>query len=354
MAIVPNSPVTNGVLAVWRTRPDLQDLVPDPWHPQAEFLKTWAVNWGVAEGAIPKAWSVPAQVETTQPPISQTVALPGFNVWGYFGAELGVGEASRLMADTIATSSIPHTLQRLTGTVNRQTVAFRDFEEEPIYSVDLVVANADRMSLWSAENGWKPRRYTIGLWSWEIESFPPSMHPAFDLVDEVWANSTFARDAIAKHSNRPVLVAPIDVSHDLTEAPMLDRGSIGLPPDLPYFLFMFDYNSDFARKNPMAVVEAFQRAFPSEGGVRLVVKSINGSLHRRRREQLRYAASLDRRGRIDRELFESRSEARATSTLRSLCVPAPCRGLGAHDARGNVARTTGIGNGLLRQYGFHG
>ena len=41
------------------------------------------------------------------------------------------------------------------------------------------------------------------------------------------------------------------------------------------FLYLFDYNSVFERKNPLAVVEAFTRAFEPGEGAELVVKSIN-------------------------------------------------------------------------------
>jgi FkbM family methyltransferase len=62
------------------------------------------------------------------------------------------------------------------------------------------------------------------------------------------------------------------------------------------FLFAFDYNSVFARKNPVAAVEAFQQAFagrPAEA--RLTIKSINGERHPADRERLRAAAAGDER-----------------------------------------------------------
>jgi glycosyltransferase involved in cell wall biosynthesis len=57
------------------------------------------------------------------------------------------------------------------------------------------------------------------------------------------------------------------------------------------FLFTFDFLSVFERKNPLAIVEAFSKAFtPSEGPV-LVVKSVNGDLRRLGRDRVRLAAA---------------------------------------------------------------
>ena len=51
--------------------------------------------------------------------------------------------------------------------------------------------------------------------------------------------------------------------------------SSALPEDF-LFLFSFDYLSVFERKNPLAVVEAFARAFDPGDGAMLVIKCING------------------------------------------------------------------------------
>ena len=43
------------------------------------------------------------------------------------------------------------------------------------------------------------------------------------------------------------------------------------------FLFVFDFNAYLARKNPLAVIAAFRRAFPvGDGSVRLALKMMNG------------------------------------------------------------------------------
>ena len=68
------------------------------------------------------------------------------------------------------------------------------------------------------------------------------------------------------------------------------RDGLGLPEGF-VFLFTFDYNSVFKRKNPLAVVEAFTRAFEPGEGVALVVKSINHAKDPENRDRLRLAAA---------------------------------------------------------------
>ena len=42
------------------------------------------------------------------------------------------------------------------------------------------------------------------------------------------------------------------------------RERFGLPMGKVLFVFGFDLNSTISRKNPMAVIEAFRRAFPAQ------------------------------------------------------------------------------------------
>ena len=101
--------------------------------------------------------------------------------------------------------------------------------------------------------------YRIGLWFWEVSSFPPQMHAAFGVVDELWVGSTFIADALRGESARPVHVVPlpVEVATPTTDA----RSALGLDPGF-LVLFSFDFESVFARKNPLGVIEAFRRRFP--------------------------------------------------------------------------------------------
>jgi hypothetical protein len=62
-----------------------------------------------------------------------------------------------------------------------------------------------------------------------------------------------------------------------------------LPADRFVFLFVFDYFSTVERKNPVGLIEAFQRAFEPDEGPWLMLKTINAEFRPEARERLRHA-----------------------------------------------------------------
>jgi len=65
-----------------------------------------------------------------------------------------------------------------------------------------------------------------------------------------------------------------------------DRSRFGLPENACVFLFTFDFYSTVQRKNPGAVIAAFQHAFRQDDAAVLVLKSINVEQNRTAREKL--------------------------------------------------------------------
>jgi glycosyltransferase involved in cell wall biosynthesis len=113
-------------------------------------------------------------------------------------------------------------------------------------------------------------------------------------VDELWLSSTYARDAFAASSPVPTFLAPMAVAVDrLTPVP---RSRFGLPEGRFLFLYVFDWNSYPARKNPTAAVDAFRRAFPTgREPAGLVLKTMNERPEDPRWQLLQAAAAADRR-----------------------------------------------------------
>jgi len=65
---------------------------------------------------------------------------------------------------------------------------------------------------------------------------------------------------------------PVSVDRGYTSP----RSSFGLPARKFLYLFIFDFNSHLARKNPQAVIAAFRKAFPAKDKeVNLVLKVMN-------------------------------------------------------------------------------
>ena len=218
------------------------------------------------------------------------------NVAGYLRAELGVGELGRLVLATLETAGFPCTTVAFDRTLNRQQAAFEDRRAAVDADINVICVNADQLPEFARSVGVEffTDRYTIGYWAWEIDEFPARFDEAFDYVDEIWALSSFAAEAISARSPVPVRAAPLPVP---TVVPPTGQSvaphewSLLDGTDRPVFLFAFDYLSVMERKNPMGLIEAFRRAFAPDEGPILVLKTINGSRQRHAREQLEQAAA---------------------------------------------------------------
>ena len=278
------------LMAVWQYRADLQHAFPDPLHGDAENFRNWCAESGVDDGDVP-ASAIPARPASSQVQVRDE---QGANVLGYLTAELGVGEMGRLVHDAVAASGVPLATAVEESTVHNRTahpLPAGAVLGEPRFPVSVLCVNADMTGATLRLHDELGRdRYVIGVWSWELEDFPPAMHHAFGLVDEVWTISDFCAKAMAEHSPVPVRVFPVPVRdplHGGLPAPRT-RGPVRV-------LFAFDHNSIFDRKNPLGAITAFQRAFPGRDDVRLTIKSINGDKHPADRERLRAAAAGDPR-----------------------------------------------------------
>jgi len=278
---------------VWKGQPDLQDAFPLALGKDAKRLVWWAHKYGIGEGKINEStiqiYDTPMHAVKSSNELPLTKKL-GVNVAGYFKGEFGVGQFGRLVARAAIASGIPVTTLVNRRTESRQDEVFELTDSKVLYPVTIGSINADQFALWLEEIPSEVKAHSkfVGVWAWEIESFPKHMHNAFEYVDEVWAISSFVRDSIQPHTRKPVLVFPCPIIAPLISE-KLDRSAIGISEHDEFNLFMFDYFSIFRRKNPLDLIEAHILAFPDESGPKLIIKTINGQSHASQQEQLRYA-----------------------------------------------------------------
>ena len=220
---------------------------------------------------------------------------PRVNVAGYFKGVMGVGEHARQLAGALRTQGIavatftlhPEAAPEDDGLA---TDTDDDVEQRGPAKFNLLCANADSVPGVAAVLGpeFFADRYTVGFWAWEVSAFPDRFAEAFGYLDEVWVGSRHVRDAVAAKATVPVLAIPQPVS--LSDASASAPAPAGLPDGFR-FLFAFDYLSVFERKNPLATIEAFARAFPPGSGASLIVKSLNGDHDPESHRRLRAAVA---------------------------------------------------------------
>ena len=223
----------------------------------------------------------------------------GVNIIGYARGELGIGEDSRMFAQSLAAVGVPFAVVNVpAGQDVRQADGWLDacLDSELPYPVSVFcLTGLDTARLW-LEHGdvlFAGRR-NIGYWPWELPAWPACLADAYGLVDELWLSTTYTRDAFAASSPVPAFLAPMAVSVDRLTP--VSRARFGLPEDRFLFLYVFDWNSYPARKNPQAAIDAFRRAFPTgREPVGLVLKTMNARPGDPRWQLLLASAAADRR-----------------------------------------------------------
>lgn len=295
--------VTRYMLAVYDERKDVKKAFPDPRGADAGDFRDWYLRYGHRELDLPAVllpFDARSEIET-RGDASVLIPAAAVNVAGYFRAELGIGVAARALLTGLEAAGIPFNTIPFGATASRQSYPFVGRAAELRNAdINIVCVNPDQFLNFAEQTGPALRhgRYTIGVWFWEVEDFPKQFHVAFDYVDEVWVGSEFMRETFLKVSPKsvfkfrlPVLTPQID--------PSLSRADLGLP-DKFVFLFSFDFLSVLERKNPVALIEAFTKAFSNGEGPVLVIKTINGDKRPLEMEKLRYAS----RGRPDIKLMD--------------------------------------------------
>ncbi|MEM8499151.1 MAG: glycosyltransferase [Pseudomonadota bacterium] len=201
------------------------------------------------------------------------------NLVGYFDASTGMGEAGRSMHRILDA-----------GKQNVQSIILPSvFCSEAMLDVpdngnlfgqinllaqeSIIVANAD--SVENVKQTITLEQLTgrkIAYWLWETETFPNKWVEHADYFDDIWSSSQYAAAAIETAINRPVKVVPCSLDMHALRQAKPTRARFGLPDDVFIFSFFFDQKSFVERKNPQAVLRAFDLAFGDRQDVCLLIK----------------------------------------------------------------------------------
>ncbi len=259
--------VNRYLAALHELHPGLADAFPDLDGRGGADLVAWARVYGRSEIPIPDAL-LPGFGA------SRAGGAHGVNVVGYFDAVLGVGEAARQVIGALEAEHIEVATIAMSASASPREEALARETVTPRFPTNLICVNADMVPAFAQQAGssFFDGRYSIGYWWWEVSRFPDRWLGSFKYLDEVWAGSRHVADALAEVSPVPVVRIPPPV--EMVEPPPSTRAELGLPEGF-MFLFVFDYASVFERKNPLAVVEAFKRAFAEGEGATLALKCIN-------------------------------------------------------------------------------
>ncbi|WP_254422926.1 glycosyltransferase family 4 protein [Rhodanobacter sp. B05] len=226
-------------------------------------------------------------------------AAAGVNVFAYARGQSGLGESARLYVRALLAEGYPVAVHNIDIDIPHgmdDTSLDEHICTATPYGVNLVFVNPDYLDDAIANIGRErlAGRHTMACWFWELEKFPEEWLPALRVVDEIMVSSGFIGEVIGSITDKPLLHVPLPVG-DVDDSG-LTRMDFGLEDDTFIFLNSFDFNSFLTRKNPFAVIKAFQRAFADgRPDVRLLIKSSNGHRHPDKLRELLNAAASDRR-----------------------------------------------------------
>jgi glycosyltransferase involved in cell wall biosynthesis len=110
--------------------------------------------------------------------------------------------------------------------------------------------------------------HVVGFFLWETSKAPRVQQLGIDLVNEIWTPTEYVARVYASSAKVHVVGKGLYASSAILPRNIKDAGSVS-------FLTVFDFHSSIERKNPLACVSAFQRAFQSNEDVRLVLKASN-------------------------------------------------------------------------------
>lgn len=269
-------------LEIWNRREDLRSAYPHLDGPDGSGFAGWLCQYGYAqEGLVPALLPPIPELafRDADPLVHERQPRWGVNVAGFFTAELGVGEAARLLIAGLDARNIPALpIQGQLIPPSRQEAEFvYGGPDDAAYPINIVCINGDGIPVFAREAGrsFFNGRHTIALWWWEVGEPPAEWSRAYEFIDEVWVASQHIYEAIAPSSPVPVVKVAFPVA--MPKVARRTRSELGLPADGFLFLYVHDYHSVSARKNPLAPIEAFQRAFPAGSGTKLAIKSINAA-----------------------------------------------------------------------------
>lgn len=231
----------------------------------------------------------------------------GVNIAGFFTAEMGLGEVARSYVRALRHIGSALSLQDASFIANQVSRKVDDliFNRDNPYPINLVCLNPPEIEQFvtAFDERYFFTKYNIGSWWWEVEKLPESWRKELHRFDELWVGSEFIRQNFLNSAvSLPVIVVPPYV---VTKPSDFSRPHFTLSDREFIFLFVFDFFSSFERKNPLAVIESFKKAFPNEENVRLVIKSSNGERFPHELQKLQAACSQANITHIDRCITKS-------------------------------------------------
>jgi len=225
---------------------------------------------------------------------------PGANVFGFHRSDIGLGQMTRGLVQALGTIDCS-TSDIVLGNIRmdrdlRPDDFIRRYDVAKGTNIFVSYPHLHDSLLRSTPDEVIDDHRNIAYLAWEQRDGTHYWKDVYAEYDQVWALSDFAADSLSNLLERKVHSVPCIVDTSLFPPPSAKEFH-GLNPEFFTFLFIFDANSSTERKNPEAVVNAFQLAFRGDDRAHLVIKASSADRigNRARLRRLRSAIGSDAR-----------------------------------------------------------
>jgi glycosyltransferase involved in cell wall biosynthesis len=197
---------------------------------------------------------------------------------GYAEGDLGLGQSFRSNIEAMAQTGVPFAIYPFQlGVETRPSGAFmpKRYDTKHAYDINFIEVAPDQVPVvfQNVDRALTESSYNILRTFWELPRAPRDWRDMLAEVHELWVPNAFVAEALKQVFTREIAIVPPTV--EVGEGPFVGREAFGMEAGRYYFLFSFDYLSSPYRKNPEAVLRAFQQAFDRyDNRVGLIIKSI--------------------------------------------------------------------------------
>jgi len=204
-------------------------------------------------------------------------------VIGFFESYSGIGESARLCANSlkeagfkVKCTSVEKTFKKKSEFSWSNAGFYQDIKPEiRIFHLNPPMLPPVILSL-----GFKRfiETYNIGYWAWELEDIPKEWKKAIRYINAIFTPSTFTSYAIQRNTKKLVHTVMHPVKVEGAKINPSIRDSLNIPQDAFVVSSIFSFGSALERKNPQALIQAFNHAFQHNENAFLVLKSNAGSI----------------------------------------------------------------------------
>jgi len=231
--------------------------------------------------------------------------IPLINVIGYLNGSAGIAVNARNFIDVFREANIPFVTTSLSSTTDKENHNYisapnhayptnlrrdcsKDFRKTPKIQgeefktpvINLFCIPTGEIPNVAMNWGWKnlKKSYNISVWFWETDVIPDRLQIPFDYLDELWVSSPYMQEVLAKHTSLKIsyIPSPIIPGAAFKADALASSSDLSLPESTFLFYFIYDFYSNFDRKNPLAIISSFLKAFPKNENVSLMIKTMNG------------------------------------------------------------------------------